>query len=142
MASTKEIVTRLEHAFAAGDYDTIDEVCDAGFVDHNPQPGMEPTLEGFKQANAKYRAAFPDLRIEELEVIADGDTAATRWTASGTHEAALDEIPATGKRVTVEGMNFYKLRDGKVTDAWLQFDGVGMLVQLGVLPAPEAAAVS
>ena len=138
---TKEIVTRLEHAFAAGDFDTIDEVCDPGFVDHNPQPGMEPTLEGFKQANAMYRTAFPDLKIDELEVIAEGDTAATRWTASGTHQAALGDIPATGKHVTVEGMNFYKLRDGKVTEAWLQFDGVGMLVQLGVMPAPEAAAV-
>jgi predicted ester cyclase len=42
-------------------------------------------------------------------------------------------IPAAGQRITVEGMNFYRLRNGRVTDVWTQFDSVGMLQQLGVL---------
>jgi predicted ester cyclase len=49
-------------------------------------------------------------------------------------------IPPTGKRIRVEGMNFYKLSNGRVTDLWTQYDGVGMLQQLGAMPAPEGAA--
>jgi predicted ester cyclase len=73
-------------------------------------------------------------------VIADGDTVATRWTGAGTHQGELMGIPPTGKRIRVEGMNFYKLSNGRVTDLWTQYDGVGMLQQLGAMPAPEGAA--
>jgi len=43
-----EIITRFEHAFRGGDQATTDELCDPGLVDHNPAPGHEPTLAGFK----------------------------------------------------------------------------------------------
>ena len=44
-------------------------------------------------------------------------------------------IPATGQPIRVEGMNFYCLRDGRVTDLWTQFDGVALMQQLGAIPA-------
>jgi predicted ester cyclase len=44
-------------------------------------------------------------------------------------------IPATGRRITVEGMNFYRLEGDRVTDVWTQFDGVGLMQQLGATPA-------
>jgi predicted ester cyclase len=43
-------------------------------------------------------------------------------------------IPATGQPIRVEGMNFYRVKDGRVTDVWTQFDGVGLMEQLGALP--------
>jgi steroid delta-isomerase-like uncharacterized protein len=143
MADNKAIIERFEHAFAANDSATIDELCDPALVDHNPVPGAPPTLEGFKATIAGYKAAFPDLEIAELaDVVADGDTVATRWAVSGTHEGEIMGTPPTDKRITVEGMNFYRLKDGRITDVWTQFDGVGMLQQLGVLPAPEATAAT
>jgi steroid delta-isomerase-like uncharacterized protein len=142
MASSKEIIERWEHAFQQGDMATVDELAGPGFVDHNPIPGFPPTIEGMKSAITAYRAAFPDLDITDLEVIADGDTAASRWTAEGTNDGEFMGMPATGKRIRVDGMNFYKLAGGQVTDVWTQFDGVSMMQQLGMMPAPDEAVVS
>jgi steroid delta-isomerase-like uncharacterized protein len=139
MPDNRAIIERFEHAFAANDTSTIDELCDPGLVDHNPVPGNPPTLEGFKAAIAAYKAAFPDLAVHLGEIVADGDTVATRWSAAGTHEGDMMGIPPTDKQIAVEGMNFYRLRGGRITDVWTQFDGVGMLQQLGVMPAPEGA---
>ena len=61
MSGNIEIITRFEHAFRAADQATIDELCDPGVVDHNPAPGHEPTLAGFKQKVAGFKAIFPDL---------------------------------------------------------------------------------
>jgi steroid delta-isomerase-like uncharacterized protein len=134
MPDNKAIVERFEHAFAANDTTVIDELCDAGLVDHNPVPGLAPTLDGLKSAITGYKAAFPDLAFDLGEIAADGDTVATRWTASGTHEGEILGIPASGRRISVEGMNFYHLRDGRITDVWTQFDAVAMLQQLGAMP--------
>jgi steroid delta-isomerase-like uncharacterized protein len=131
----KAIVERFEEAFAANDVATIDELCDPNLVDHNPVPGQGPALAGFKETIAMYKSIFPDSAVTLGDVIADGDLVATRWAVSGTHEAEFFGVPATGKRVTVEGMNFYRLADGKITDVWTQFDGLGLMQQLGALPA-------
>jgi steroid delta-isomerase-like uncharacterized protein len=129
------IITRFELAFRAGDQATIDELCDPDAVDHNPAPGQEPTLAGFKQKVAGFAAIFPDLEEELQDIIASGDTVATRWVVTGSQQQEFMGIPATGQTIRVEGMNFYRLRDGRVTDIWTQFDGVGMMQQLGATPA-------
>ena len=130
-----EIVTRFEHAFRTGDQATIDELCDPGLVDHNPAPDKEPTLAGFKQKVAGFAAIFPDLEEDLQDVVASGDTVATRWVLTGSQQQEFMGIPATGQRIRVEGMNFYRLKGGRVTDIWTQFDGVGLMQQLGAIPA-------
>jgi steroid delta-isomerase-like uncharacterized protein len=130
-----EIITRFEYAFRAGAEATIDELCDPGLVDHNPAPGQEPTLAGFKQKVAGFKAVFPDIGEELQDIIASGDTVATRWVVTGSQQQEFMGIPAAGQRIRVEGMNFYRLKDGHVTDIWTQFDGVGLMQQLGVIPA-------
>ena len=130
-----EIITRFEHAFRAADQTTIDELCDPGLVDHNPAPGHEPTLAGFKQKVAGFKAIFPDLEDDLQDIAADGDTVATRWVVTGSQQQELMGIPATGRTIRVEGMNFYRLKDGRVSDIWTQFDAVGMMQQVGAIPA-------
>jgi len=130
-----ELITRFEHAFRAGDQATIDELCDPGLVDHNPAPDQEPRLAGFKQKVAGYKAIFPDLEEDLQDIIASGDTVATRWVVTGTQQREFMGIPATGQAIRVEGMNFYRLKDGRLTDIWTQFDAVGMMQQLGAMPA-------
>jgi steroid delta-isomerase-like uncharacterized protein len=129
-----EIITRFEHAFRAGDQATIDELCDPGLVDHNPAPGHEPTLAGFKQKIAGFAAIFPDLEEDLQDVVASGGTVATRWVVTGSQQQDFMGIPAAGRTIRVEGMNFYRLENGRVTDIWTQFDGVGLQQQLGALP--------
>jgi steroid delta-isomerase-like uncharacterized protein len=130
-----EIITRFEHAFRAADLATIDEFCDPGLVDHNPAPGHEPTLAGFKEKVGGFRATFPDLKEDLQDIVASGDTVATRWVVTGSLQQEFMGIPASGQTIRVEGMNFYRLKDGRVTDIWTQFDGVAMMQQLGAVPA-------
>jgi steroid delta-isomerase-like uncharacterized protein len=130
-----EIITRFELAFRAGDEATIDELCDPSLVDHNPAPDQEATLTGFKQKVAGYTAMFPDLEEELEDIIASGDTVATRWVVTGSLQHEFMGIPAAGQRIRVEGMNFYRLKAGRVTDIWTQSDALGMMQQLGAIPA-------
>jgi steroid delta-isomerase-like uncharacterized protein len=130
-----EIISRFEHAFRAGDLGTIDELCDPSLVDHDPAPDKEPTLVGFKQKVAFFKAIFPDIKEDLQDIIASGDTVATRWVLTGSQQQEFMGIPAFGQTIRVEGMNFYRLKDGRVTDIWTQFDGVAMMQQLGAIPA-------
>jgi steroid delta-isomerase-like uncharacterized protein len=129
------IITRFEHGFRLGDQATIDELAGSGLVDHNPAPGHEPTLVGFKRKIAYMCSLFPDLEEDLQDIIASGDTVATRWVLTGSLRQDYMGIPATGQPIRIEGMNFYRLKDGRVTDIWTQFDGVGMMQQLGAIPA-------
>jgi len=125
-----EIITRFEKGFRAGDQATIDELCDPALVDHNRPPDKEPTLAGFKEKVAGLMAIFPDLGEDLLDIIASGDTVATRWVLTGSQQQEFMGIPASGQAIRVEGMNFYRLKNGRVTDIWTQFDGVAMMQQL------------
>jgi steroid delta-isomerase-like uncharacterized protein len=130
-----EIITRFEHAFRAADQATIDELSDPGLVDHNPAPGSEPTLAGFKDKVAEFKAAFPDLEEDLQDITASGCTVATRWVLTGSLQQDLMGITASGQTIRVEGMNFYRLKDGRVTDIWTQFDGVALMRQLAAARA-------
>ena len=134
-APSTGIIRRFEQAFRAADQATIDELADPGLADHNPAPGHQPTLAGFKEKVASFKAMFPDLVEELQDVVASGDTVATRWVVTGSLQQDFMGIPATGQPIRVEGMNFYRLRDGRVTDVWTQFDAVAMMQQLGPVAA-------
>jgi len=132
---TNALIRRFEQAFSEIDTATVDELCDPNLVDHNPAPGQEPTLAGFKDTMAMYRAQFPDYVSVIESVISEGDTAATRWSVTATHDHDAFGVPATGKRVSASGMNFYRLDGGRIVDVWTQFDQLGLLQQLGAIPS-------
>ena len=133
-AKNIEIITRFELAFRAADQATIDELADPGLVDHNAPDG-DPTLASFKKKVGGFKAIFPDLQEDLQGIVGSGDTVATRWVLTGSQQQEFMGIPASGHKIRVEGMNFYRLKDGRVTDIWTQFDGVAMMQQLGAIPA-------
>ena len=63
--------------------------------------------------------------------MASSDTVATRWVVTGSLQQEFMGLPAAGQPIRVEGMNFYRLRDGRVTDIWTQFDAGALMQQLG-----------
>jgi len=130
-----EIITRFELAFRANDQATIDELGAPGLVDHNIGHGLDGTLAAFKEKAAYFVALFPDIKEDMQEIIASGDTVATRWVLTGSLQQDYLGIPASGQKIKVEGMNFYHLKDGRVTDIWTQFDGTALMQQLGATPA-------
>lgn len=80
-----------------------------------------------------YRAAFPDLHVQIEDQLAEGDRVATRWTGTGTHNGELAGIPATGKQVTLPGMEIVRIADGKLVEGWEGYDSGTLMRQLGVM---------
>jgi steroid delta-isomerase-like uncharacterized protein len=132
--SNTAIITRFELAFRAGDQASIDELCDPAFVDHNAPDG-DPSLANFKKKAAGFKAVFPDLAEELHDIVGSGDTVATRWVVTGSQQLEFMGLPGTGQAIRVEGMNFYRLKDGRVTDLWTQFDALALMQQVGAMPA-------
>jgi len=69
----------------------------------------------------------------------EGDHVATRWTGRGTHTGEIAGIAPTGKDVTVSGITVSRFEDGLVVEEWTTWDTLGMLVQIGAVPAPAQA---
>lgn len=139
--SNKALARRLmEEAFNAGNMNVVDELVAAGYVNHDaaaPETTVGP--EAAKASVAGYRAAFPDLRITVEDQIADDDRVATRWSATGTHRGELMGMTPTGKQSTVTGITIDRIVDGRIAESWTNWDTLGMLQQLGVVPALATA---
>ena len=115
-----------------------DELLAATHVDHTPgsPPGLPPGPEGFKQFASVYFAAFPDLRLTIEDMVAEGDKVVTRWTSHATHTGNLFGIPPTGKSTSITGITISRLAGGKAVETWTNFDMLGLLQQIGAIPAP------
>jgi steroid delta-isomerase-like uncharacterized protein len=131
----KAIVRRfLEEVVNKGNQTVADELVASDFIDHNPLPGLSPTNEGFKQSFVIFRTAVPDLRYAIDDLIAEGDKVAVRWTATGTNKGEMFGMPATGRQVTVAGVDVFRLARGRLVELWLSWDQLGMMQQLGIIP--------
>jgi len=128
-----------EEVWNKGNLDAVADLLTSDFVDHAAPPGFPQGLEGAKQVFMMYRGAFPDFRLTVEDVIAEGDKVVARWVTQGTHQGELMGIPPTGKRATVTGIDVFRFAGGKIAEHWAQFDMLGMLQQLGVIPAPGQA---
>jgi steroid delta-isomerase-like uncharacterized protein len=122
--------------FGAGNLDLAEELIAEDFVNHTPQPGQTPGRAGVKQVVSILRSAFPDLRVTIEQVVAEGDLVAVRDTIRGTHRGPFAGMPPTGKQVTVGRIAIYRVVDGLITEHWANVDQLGLMQQLGALPAP------
>lgn len=138
----KALVRRFyEEVFNQGKYEVLDEICAPHYVSHNPgnPPGLPNNLEGQRQIVTIYRNAFPDIHFTIDDIIAEGDTVVCRWTGTGTQTGELLGIPPNGKRGTVTGTDVQRIENGKLVEGWGVFDQLGLLQQLGVIPARNQA---
>lgn len=132
----KEIARRFYAAFDANELDTIEtEILSPDAVIH--VAGMPDPLNvtEYKQLGATYRAAFPDMTTEIHDLIAEGDRVAVLMTNRGTQTGPFQNIPATGRAVTLPAIAVCRIKNGKIVEKWEKYDNLGMLVQLGVMPA-------
>ncbi len=109
----------------------IEEVLNKGHLEVVDELFALDMHEQVKQIAAIFRTGFPDLRETIEDLIAEGDIVAARWTFHGTHLGEFDDLPATGKPVTMTGMSFYHMGGGKILDDWAEWDELGLLDQLG-----------
>lgn len=129
-----------EEVFNDGKIELVDELLSSDYVEHQPMPpGMAPNRDGVKQQIEMYRRAFPDGRVTVEDTIAERDIVVVRWSGEGTHQGDLFGTPATGRRVTVTGIDINRMKDGRIVEHWGEVDLAGMLQQVGAMPMPAAA---
>jgi predicted ester cyclase len=142
MADAKTIVRKTIEEPWKGNWDVIDEYIAPGYIGHDPSlPEPIRGIDGTKANYQQYIDAFSGAQITVDEQIAEGDIVATRWTGRGTHTGELPGtgISPTGKDITVSGITLSKIEGGKIIEEWTNWDTLGMLVQIGAVPAPTTA---
>lgn len=119
--------------------EVVDELLGEDFVDHTPLPGVPATREGVRMLFAGMHAAFPDLRITIHEQIADEEKVVTRKTFRGTHSGPFLGIAGTGNAISFEVIDILTIREGKIREHRVILDQLGLLQQLGAIPAMATA---
>lgn len=108
---------------------------DASVVAYGLAP--EPLdIEGLKKFYEGLWRAFPDLQITIEDLIGEGDRVAWRLAVSGTHEAEFRGVPATGNTVKFAAQYIFRFDNGKIVERWTNLDRLGVLIQIGAIPAP------
>jgi predicted ester cyclase len=124
-----------------GNLHAADEIFAPNYVSHEPTSGEVRGIEGAKQFAATYRQAFPNLQTTIADMVAEGDKVVVRFRGRGTHQGDTEAFgPPTGKRMEITGITIKRLSEGKIVEAWTNFDALGMMQQLGMVPEPGQAA--
>ena len=139
--ANKALIRQIfEEAVNKGNLNVLDESLSPDYVYREPTVGERHGIAGSREVITMYHKAFPDLKLTIDEQIAEADMVVTRWTGTGTHRGDLFGIPPTGRTVRVQGVLATRIANGKVVEGNELYDGLGMLRQLGVLPASTATA--
>jgi len=132
----KNAVRRLfEEVWNKGYVPVADELFAPAYTHHDsstPDVGRGPESE--KKRVSLYRNAFPDLRLTIEDLIAEGETVMARWSCRGTHRGDLNGIAPTGKQFTISGVSIARFASGKMVEGWVNWDALGLMQQLGVVP--------
>lgn len=130
----------LEEVYGHGKLELIDELVASDFVGHGTAAeGGDQGREAYRGFVMQMRTAFPDLSMTVEDQIAEGDKVVTRFRARGTHLGAFQGIPPSGKQGEISGTIIDRIADGRVVECWSNTDDLGLLQQIGAVPAPEHA---
>ncbi len=137
--STAVVRRFLDEVISRGNMAALDETCAPDLIWHGGSVGEFRSREEFKQGVSPFFSAFPDLRVTADDVLSEGDKVVCRYTWDGTHRGDFFGVPATSRRVTVSGMSVYRVAGGKIVEEWWLEDLLGLMQQLGAIPAPGQA---
>jgi predicted ester cyclase len=131
----------FERMFNNGELDCVEQGTAPGAVDHQEPEGTD-FVAHLKEVIVALRTAFPDLRFEVHEILAEGDVVACRSTMTGTHDGPLNigpmaALPVTGARIEIPHMHFFRYdQQGRLTDLWHVWNTLLLARQLGAT-APD-----
>src|SRR5215211_5401413 len=121
-----------------GNLDAAEEIYAPDYVGHEPTFGDSHGVEDARQFAADFRQAFPDIQSTIEDMVAEGDRVVTRFSSRGTHQGETEDLgPPTGNQFEVSGITIEKLSDGKIVEDWTNFDAMGLLRQLGLIPEQQ-----
>ena len=138
MERYKGLLERYVERYNAGDLDGVMEL----YAEDSVQLMPDGTFKGRSAIHdrlAKELTAFSDIAHRYISYVEQDDAFADEWVFVGTHTGPLvlpdgTELPATGKRVEVPGMELVRVRDGKIVVDNLYYDSLAAAAQLGLLP--------
>jgi predicted ester cyclase len=117
----------------------IDQILDADVTIYDPFTGVTKGPDSFRQLLSIFDTAFPGHRVTVEQIVAEGEYVCVLHTHIATHTGPFMGLPGTGKQVRVEGLELYRLRNGRIVEFWRKDDDVSLLIQLGMMPAPAMA---
>lgn len=140
-AQSKAIARRFfEEVFSQGRLAKVDELFAVDYQDHDPANGQDTHgRDGVREEIAVYRAGSSDLSFTVEDQLAEGDRVVTRWIAHGTHDGELLGIAPTGNPIEVHGITIHCLAGGLILEGWWNWDVLGLMGQIGAIPAEQAA---
>jgi steroid delta-isomerase-like uncharacterized protein len=134
----KSIIRRLyEEVWNKRKLGVMNELVSPSHALHGPLytgPAIGP--EVYRRQISLFVAGFPDLRFAIEDTVAEQDKVVVCWTFSGTHKGDFMGVPATDKKVSVDGITIHVLSKGIIMDSYVSLDMWGMMQQLGVITAP------
>lgn len=135
--ANKALHRQVFEAVSRGDMAFIDQTLSPDFVYHGAA-GQTLDLAGAREMIGGYATMFPGMSLQFPVQVAEGEFVASRFTVTGTHSGDTPGLPATGKTISLTGISIIRIVDGLIVEEWENFDEVGMLRQLGVMPGMEA----
>ncbi len=144
----RDVAMGVGYVFSSLDREAAEKYIHPDFVDHEASEGVGGGPEGYLQTAAYMNAAFSDAAWMPIEMLADGDKYAMALEFSGVHTGEFMGIPATGKKVSVRHLHFFRVKDGKAIEHWGARDELTLLEQIGVFtpsaptPADYGAALA
>ena len=133
----KQLVLRWkEEIWNKRNLNIVDELYDPDYLGHMAStPGLIPGREALKHLLASLFAAFGEIHLTTQFLFAEGDMVAAYDTIRQKHTGVFEGIPPTDKEVSLTSTDIYRIVDGKIVEQWIEGDMLGLLRQLGVIPA-------
>jgi steroid delta-isomerase-like uncharacterized protein len=140
MSEKQEAIVRrvLEDVWNKGKLDAVDELFTTDYVNNDPV-NQTRGRAAYKDVVNKYRTALPDCRLDIDDVFSTGDKVVVRWRFSGTHKGQLEGIRPTGRHVNGSGISINILSGDRIREAFVNWDALGFMQQLGVVTLPGKA---
>jgi steroid delta-isomerase-like uncharacterized protein len=138
MTDNKDVVRRYySEVWAKGDPGPLGELLADDYVDHNPMPGIGADKAAASEVVKAIMSDAADVNMDVPQVIAEGDFVAAHWKMDWTqHGNFMGMVPADGKRLSIEGHDFYRMASGKIAEIWHVEDVISVMGQLGMAPPP------
>ena len=133
----KTIVRRLyEEVWNKRKLEVVDQLISPSHALQDPfASGSHVGPESYKRRVVELTTGFPDICFTIEDTVAEKEKVVVSWIFSGTHKGEFLEIPATGKKVSVEGITIHHIRNGRILDSYAVWDAFGLMRQIGVIPA-------
>src|SRR5437016_4726254 len=136
--SNEKVVRAIEAAWDSGRVADLDQYFAPNYRNNGAVPGLPPTLEGAKMAHSMVGPAFPDRKVEILDLVAAGDRVAVRTRVTGTNKGGVPWVGAVANDAPVdfESWSIYRLEDGRVAETWGINDAFLLGIQTGGITPP------